>query len=40
MDETGLGLACDTARGAFDLRDVPVPGLYVAGPLARGTSAS
>lgn len=37
MDETGLGLACDLGSHALDLRGRPVPGLYVAGPLARGT---
>ncbi len=37
LDETGLGIACDVNARAVDLWGAPVPGLYVAGPLARGT---
>lgn len=37
LDDTGLGLACGDNARALDLWGAPVPGLYVAGPLARGT---
>ncbi len=37
LDETGLGIACDTNARALDLWGASVPGLYIAGPLARGT---
>lgn len=37
LDDTGLGLACSDNARALDLGGAPVPGLYVAGPLARGT---
>ncbi len=37
LDDTGLGLACDRNARALDLWNAPVPGLYIAGPLARGT---
>ncbi len=36
-DDTGLGLACGENARALDLWGAPVPGLYIAGPLARGT---
>lgn len=34
---TGLGIACDTASVAIDETGRAMPGLYIAGPLARGT---
>ena len=34
---TGLGIACDAASIAIDETGRAVPGLYIAGPLARGT---
>lgn len=34
---TGLGIACDPASVAMDEKSGAVPGLYIAGPLARGT---
>lgn len=37
LDDTGLGLACSDNARALDLWGAPMPGLYVAGPLARGT---
>ncbi len=36
-DPLGLGVAVDTRGRALDRDDTPVPGLFVAGPLARGT---
>ncbi|THF54058.1 FAD/NAD(P)-binding protein [Allorhizobium terrae] len=35
--ETGLGIACDLNAVARDPRGIAVPGLFIAGPLARGT---
>lgn len=37
LDDYGLGLAVDRNANALDAAGAPVPGLYVAGPLARGT---
>lgn len=37
LDDTRLGIACSENARALDMRGTPVPGLYVAGPLARGT---
>ena len=37
LDDTGLGLACAWNARALDLWGATVPGLYIAGPLARGT---
>jgi uncharacterized NAD(P)/FAD-binding protein YdhS len=36
-DPARLGIACDTRSCALDSADHPVDGLYIAGPLARGT---
>lgn len=36
-DRVGLGLACDRQGYALDGNGLPVAGLFVAGPLARGT---
>lgn len=35
--ETGLGIACDLNAVARDQHGVAVPGMFIAGPLARGT---
>lgn len=37
LDAYGLGLAVDAEAVALDSAGSPVPGLYVAGPLARGS---
>lgn len=37
LDDVGLGLACAENARSLDLWGAPVPGLYIAGPLARGT---
>jgi len=34
---TGLGISCDLNAMACDRQGVAVPGLFIAGPLARGT---
>jgi uncharacterized NAD(P)/FAD-binding protein YdhS len=36
LDPVGLGLWCDMQARALDPHGDPVPGLYIAGPLARG----
>lgn len=36
-DPTGLGIACDENSRVLDRDGRAIPGLYVAGPLARGT---
>lgn len=36
-DPARLGIACDMQSRALDAADHPVDGLYIAGPLARGT---
>lgn len=37
LDPTQLGLWCDEHSRLLDKAGLPVPGVYVAGPLARGT---
>lgn len=37
LDDYGLGLSVDPQANALDATGLPVAGLYVAGPLARGT---
>lgn len=37
LDPVGLGLHCDRRARILDHAGEPVPGLYLAGPLARGT---
>ncbi|ALN74743.1 FAD/NAD(P)-binding protein [Aureimonas sp. AU20] len=37
LDRVGLGLSTAPDGRALDKDDAPVPGLYIAGPLARGT---
>jgi uncharacterized NAD(P)/FAD-binding protein YdhS len=36
-DPARLGIACDAHSRALDASDRPIDGLYIAGPLARGT---
>lgn len=37
IDDSGLGIACDDQSRALDRYGAATPGLYIAGPLARGT---
>lgn len=37
LDAVGLGLSADTQHRALARDGTPVPGLFIAGPLARGT---